>query len=84
MYKNLAASELKLRGNSTAVITGVDKLNAAQVMATDLRASSSLVVAALVAEGRSVIDRIYHIDRGYQTIEKKITKLGGIIKRVNR
>jgi len=77
-------AKIELRGNSTAVITGVDKLNAAQVMATDLRASSSLVVAALVAEGRSVIDRIYHIDRGYQTIEKKITKLGGIIKRVNR
>ena len=77
-------AKIELRGNSTAVITGVDKLNAAQVMATDLRASSSLVVAALVAEGRSVIDRIYHIDRGYQTIEKKIMKLGGIIKRVNR
>ena len=77
-------AKIELRGNSTAVITGVDKLNAAQVMATDLRASSSLVVAALVSEGRSVIDRIYHIDRGYQTIEKKITKLGGIIKRVNR
>jgi len=77
-------AKIELRGSSTAVITGVDKLNAAQVMATDLRASSSLVVAALVAEGRSVIDRIYHIDRGYQTIEKKIMKLGGIIKRVNR
>ena len=77
-------ANIELRGNSTAVITGVDQLNSAQVMATDLRASSSLVVAALIAEGRSVIDRIYHIDRGYQAIEEKIMKLGGMIKRVNR
>ena len=77
-------AKIELRGNSTAVITGVNKLNAAQVMATDLRASSSLVIAALIAEGESVIDRIYHIDRGYQAIEEKILSLGGPIKRVNR
>ncbi len=77
-------AKIELRGHSTAVITGVDRLNSAQVMATDLRASSSLVLAALIAEGQSVIDRIYHIDRGYQSIEEKIENLGGRIKRVIR
>ena len=74
---------IELRGNSTAVITGVNKLTAAQVMATDLRASSSLVIAALLAQGKTVIDRIYHIDRGYEAIEKKIRALGGVIERAS-
>ena len=72
---------IELRGNSTAVVTGVNKLTAAQVMATDLRASSSLVIAALMAQGKTVIDRIYHIDRGYEAIEHKIRALGGFIER---
>jgi len=72
---------IELRGNSTAVVTGVNKLTAAQVMATDLRASSSLVIAALIAQGRTIIDRIYHIDRGYEAIEHKIRALGGVIER---
>ena len=72
---------IELRGNSTAVVTGVNKLTAAQVMATDLRASSSLVIAALIAQGKTVIDRIYHIDRGYEAIEHKIRALGGVIER---
>ena len=72
---------IELRGNSTAVVTGVNKLTAAQVMATDLRASSSLVIAALIAQGKTVIDRIYHIDRGYEAIEQKIRALGGVIER---
>ena len=75
-------AKIELRGSSTAIITGVNKLNSAELMATDLRASSSLVVAALVAEGESVLDRVYHIDRGYHAIEEKIMDLGGVIKRV--
>ncbi len=74
---------IELRGNSTAVVTGVNKLTAAQVMATDLRASSSLVIAALIAQGKTVIDRIYHIDRGYEAIEHKIRALGGFIERAS-
>ncbi len=66
-----------------AVVTGVEKLQAAPVMATDLRASFSLVLAALVAEGDTLIDRIYHIDRGYEQIEAKLQGLGAKIKRVN-
>jgi UDP-N-acetylglucosamine 1-carboxyvinyltransferase len=61
----------------------VPKLHAAPVMATDLRASFSLVVAALVAEGRTLIDRIYHIDRGYETIEEKLQQLGASVQRVS-
>ena len=75
-------AKIELRGNSTAVVTGVDRLKSAQVMATDLRASSSLVIGALVAEGKSTIDRIYHIDRGYEDVEQKVKKLGGAIERV--
>ena len=76
-------ADIKLRGNSTAVVTGVNKLTGAQVMATDLRASSSLVIAALLAQGKTLIDRIYHIDRGYEVIERKIRALGGVIERVS-
>jgi UDP-N-acetylglucosamine 1-carboxyvinyltransferase len=74
-------AEIRLEGN-TAIIKGVPKLQAAPVMATDLRASASLVLAGLVAEGRTVIDRIYHIDRGYEAIEEKLSALGADIKRV--
>ncbi|WP_335977707.1 UDP-N-acetylglucosamine 1-carboxyvinyltransferase [Acinetobacter calcoaceticus] len=66
-----------------AVVTGVETLQAAPVMATDLRASFSLVLAALVAEGDTLIDRIYHIDRGYEHVEEKLQGLGAKIKRVN-
>lgn len=66
-----------------AVVTGVEKLQAAPVMATDLRASFSLVLAALVAEGDTLIDRIYHIDRGYEHVEEKLQGLGAQIKRVS-
>jgi UDP-N-acetylglucosamine 1-carboxyvinyltransferase len=65
-----------------AVIKGVKKLGGAQVMATDLRASASLILAGLVAEGTTEISRIYHIDRGYQTIEKKLSALGARIERI--
>jgi UDP-N-acetylglucosamine 1-carboxyvinyltransferase len=66
----------------TAVIKGVPKLSAAPVMATDLRASASLILAGLAAEGRTVISRIYHLDRGYESIEQKLSALGADIKRV--
>jgi UDP-N-acetylglucosamine 1-carboxyvinyltransferase len=67
----------------TAVVTGVDSLQAAPVMATDLRASMSLVIAALAAEGETLVDRIYHIDRGYERVEEKLTMLGAKIRRVS-
>ena len=74
-------AEIRLEGN-TAIIRGVDKLNAAPVMATDLRASASLVLAGLVAEGLTEIERIYHIDRGYEALEEKLQGLGAKIKRI--
>ena len=74
-------AEIRLEGN-TAIIKGVRKLQAAPVMATDLRASASLVIAALAAEGRTDIERIYHIDRGYESIEEKLLGLGAQIRRV--
>lgn len=76
-------AEIRLEGN-TAIIKGVERLQAAPVMATDLRASASLVLAGLVAEGRTEIDRIYHIDRGYDAIEEKLAALGAAIKRIAR
>lgn len=74
-------AKIKVEGN-TAIVTGVDKLTAAPVMATDLRASASLILAGLVAEGQTVVDRIYHIDRGYECIEEKLAQLGAKIRRV--
>jgi UDP-N-acetylglucosamine 1-carboxyvinyltransferase len=74
-------AEIRLEGN-TAIIRGVERLTAAPVMATDLRASASLVLAGLIAEGRTEIERIYHIDRGYETIEEKLAGLGAQIRRV--
>jgi len=73
-------ANIKLEGN-TAISIGVEQLTAAQVMATDLRASASLVIAGLVASGETIVDRIYHIDRGYQHIEDKLQALGADIKR---
>lgn len=64
----------------TAVVQGVEKLDAADVMATDLRASACLVIAALAAQGESVIERIYHLDRGYEHIESKLSSLGAQIE----
>jgi len=74
-------ADIRLEGN-TAVTRGVGKLTAAPVMATDLRASASLVLAGLVAQGDTTVDRIYHIDRGYESIEEKLAKLGARIRRV--
>lgn len=74
-------ADIQVRGN-TAFIRGVEALRAAPVMATDLRASASLILAGLAAEGETVVDRIYHIDRGYETIEEKLAQLGANIKRI--
>ncbi len=74
-------ADIRLEGN-TAICHGVERLTGAPVMATDLRASASLVLAGLVAEGETVVDRIYHIDRGYQNIEEKLAGLGARIRRV--
>lgn len=78
---NRMGAKIVVDGNH-AVVTGVDALKGAPVMATDLRASASLVIAGLVAEGQTVIDRIYHIDRGYECIEEKLMQLGADIRRV--
>jgi UDP-N-acetylglucosamine 1-carboxyvinyltransferase len=74
-------ADISIEGN-TAVVRGVERLQGASVMATDLRASAGLVIAALVAEGETVVDRIYHLDRGYEAIEKKLGVLGARIERV--
>jgi UDP-N-acetylglucosamine 1-carboxyvinyltransferase len=74
-------ADVEVNGN-TAFIKGVEQLKSAPVMATDLRASASLVIAGLVAEGDTVVERIYHIDRGYECIEEKLQQLGATIRRV--
>jgi UDP-N-acetylglucosamine 1-carboxyvinyltransferase len=74
-------ADIRLDGN-TAYTRGVKRLTGAPVMATDLRASASLVLVGLVAEGETVVDRIYHIDRGYECIEEKLQQLGAKIQRV--
>ncbi|MBQ0798420.1 MAG: UDP-N-acetylglucosamine 1-carboxyvinyltransferase [Porticoccaceae bacterium] len=78
---NRMGAQIVLEGN-TAIVTGVESLKGAPVMASDLRASASLVIAGLVAEGETVVDRIYHIDRGYECIEEKLQQLGANIRRV--
>jgi UDP-N-acetylglucosamine 1-carboxyvinyltransferase len=75
-------ANIDIEGN-TAIVHGVEKLTGAGVMATDLRASACLVIAGLVAHGETIIDRIYHLDRGYDHIEAKLTALGAQIERVN-
>ena len=74
-------ADIEVEGN-TAIVKGVPHLDGAAVMATDLRASASLVIAGLVARGTTIVDRIYHLDRGYEAIEEKLSKLGARIKRM--
>jgi UDP-N-acetylglucosamine 1-carboxyvinyltransferase len=74
-------ADIAIEGN-TAVVRGVERLQGANVMATDLRASAGLVIAGLVAEGETLVDRIYHLDRGYEALEKKLGALGARIERV--
>ena len=78
---NRMGANIVLEGN-TAIVQGVAVLKGAPVMASDLRASASLVIAAMVAEGETKIDRIYHIDRGYECIEEKLRMLGANIRRI--
>ncbi|HXM82606.1 MAG TPA: UDP-N-acetylglucosamine 1-carboxyvinyltransferase [Burkholderiales bacterium] len=73
-------ADISIQGN-TAIVKGVERLQGATVMATDLRASAGLVIAALVAEGQTIVDRIYHLDRGYEALEKKLAALGARIER---
>ena len=74
-------ADIRVEGNM-AISTGIEKLTAAPVMATDLRASAGLVLAGLAAEGETLVDRIYHVDRGYERIEEKLNQLGATIRRV--
>src|SRR5437899_7586947 len=74
-------ADISIQGNS-AVVRGVERLQGATVMATDLRASAGLVIAGLAAEGETVVDRIYHLDRGYEALETKLGALGARIERV--
>lgn len=78
---NRMGANIKLEGN-TAIVTGVERLKGAPVMATDLRASASLVIAGMMADGQTMVDRIYHIDRGYECIEEKLQLLGMNIRRI--
>ncbi|MDI9818344.1 MULTISPECIES: UDP-N-acetylglucosamine 1-carboxyvinyltransferase [unclassified Legionella] len=75
-------AKIQLNGN-TAMITGIEKLTGAPVMATDLRASASLILAGLAAEGETVVERVYHVDRGYERIEEKLSMLGADIRRAS-
>ena len=75
-------AQIEVDGN-TAAVTGVDRLDGATVMATDLRASAGLVLAGLIARGETTIDRVYHLDRGYESIEEKLSQLGARIRRVH-
>ncbi|MDH3899711.1 MAG: UDP-N-acetylglucosamine 1-carboxyvinyltransferase, partial [Gammaproteobacteria bacterium] len=74
-------ADIQLEGK-TAIIKGIGRLKGAPVMATDLRASACLVLAGLVAEGETVVDRIYHLDRGYECIEEKLAQMGANIHRI--
>lgn len=76
-------ADISFEGNTTAIVTGVPRLKGAPVMATDLRASFSLVIGGLVADGETLIDRIYHIDRGYECIEEKLQSVGADVHRLS-
>jgi UDP-N-acetylglucosamine 1-carboxyvinyltransferase len=78
---NRLGAQISIEGN-TAMIEGVEYLSGANVMATDLRASASLVIAGLVASGETLIERIYHLDRGYDRMERKLSALGADITRI--
>ncbi len=75
-------ANIEVEGNA-AIVYGISQLDGAHVMATDLRASASLVIAGLIAQGETVIDRIYHLDRGYENIEGKLSALGAQIRRTS-
>ena len=68
--------------DNKAIVDGVNKLKGAQVMSTDIRASAALILGAIIAEGKTEISRVYHIDRGYEQIEEKLQNLGANIRRI--
>ena len=78
---NRLGAAIEIDGH-TAIVKGVPRLVGAPVMATDLRASASLVIAGLAAEGQTLVDRIYHLDRGYDQMEKKLSAVGADVQRV--
>ena len=79
---NRMGANITVKGNK-AKIEGIKNLNGAEVMATDLRASVSLALAGLIAFKKTIINRIYHLDRGYEKLEKKLSNCGAYIKRIN-
>jgi UDP-N-acetylglucosamine 1-carboxyvinyltransferase len=79
---NRMGADIKIEG-SNAVVKGVKRLTGAPVMASDLRASAALILAGLVADGETLVQRIYHLDRGYEQIEKKLSALGADIQRIS-
>ena len=79
---NRMGADMKVEGN-TVVVNGKEILKGAPVMATDLRASASLIIAGLMSENQTTVDRIYHIDRGYECIEEKFQQLGATVRRVS-
>ena len=81
LLKSLILTSLEINGNKAEIIGG-DKLNGAELMATDLRASVSLVLAGLVASKKTTVNRIYHLDRGYEFLEKKLKKCKAQVKRI--
>ena len=74
-------ADIQLEHNC-AIITGVEKLSGSPVISSDLRAGAALVLAGLMAEGETIVDRIYHVDRGYEDLEKKLTEIGAHIQRI--
>lgn len=75
-------ANINVHGHASAIVRGVDKLSGAPVMSTDLRASFALILAGLVAEGETVVNRVYHLDRGYEKIEEKFRSVGANIQRI--
>ena len=75
-------ADINVHGHASAIVRGVKKLSGAPVMATDLRASFALVLAGLVAEGETVVNRVYHLDRGYEKLEEKLKSVGADIQRI--
>ena len=76
-------ANINVHGHASAIVRGVKKLSGAQVMATDLRASFALILAGLVAKGETTVNRVYHLDRGYEAIEEKLSKVGAKIERIH-
>jgi UDP-N-acetylglucosamine 1-carboxyvinyltransferase len=79
---NRLGADITVRG-SEAIVRGVPRLHGAQVMATDLRASVSLVIAALVADGETMVNRVYHLDRGFERLEEKLGRCGAKVRRLD-